>query len=116
MSRQDVINNIMASYGRFGVTVDLIEEDIRSGEEQGFSYLTIYTILRMALASAFGTEEYFTPAELAEALGMTEEEVIQEIERMRENIAAMGLNPDDYTYKIDSEDKKNFILPPGYLN
>lgn len=116
MNRQDIINNIMANYDRFGVTPDAIEENIRDGEKQGFSYLTIYTGLRMALASAFGTEEYFTPAELAEALGSTEDEILQEIEHIRENIASMGLNPDDYAYKVNPDDRKSFIVPPGYLN
>ena len=116
MSRQDVINNIMANYSQYGVDRETIEEQIRSGEAEGFSYQTIYTGLRMAMASAFGTNEYFTPAEMAEALGSTEEEIIQQIEQMKEDIIAMGLNPDDYVHEVKPEEKQRFVLPPGFLN
>ena len=116
MTRQDVINNIMANYGRYGMDRETIEQQIRSGEAEGFSYQTIYTGLRMALSGAFGTDEYFTPAEMAEALGKTEEEIIQQIEQMKEDIVAMGLNPSDYVHEVAPEEKRRFVLPPGFLN
>lgn len=115
MTRKDVINNIMVNYGPYGVDIETIEEQIKSGEAQGFSYQTIYTGLRMALGKAFGVEEHFTPGELAEAFGVSEEEIIQEIEAMRENLAIMGLNPDDYARERSAEERQQFILPKGFL-
>ena len=116
MTREDVLNNIRANYRQYGVDMAAIEENIRSGEAHGFSYQTIYTGLKMALASAFGIEEHFTTAELAEALGTTEQEIIEEIEDMRESIVAAGDDPDKYTYKVEPEDRKSFILPADYLH
>ena len=43
MTRKDVINNIMVNYGPYGVDIEIIEEQIKSGEAQGFSYQTLYT-------------------------------------------------------------------------
>lgn len=34
---------------------------------------------------------------------------------MRGNIAAMGLNPDDYAREISAEERQQFILPKGFL-
>ena len=116
MTRQDVIDNIMANYSRYGVDRETIEQRIRSGEAEGFSYQTIYTGLWMALAGAFGSDEYFTPAEMAEALGTTEEEIITQIEQMKADISAMGLNPSDYVHEVTSEKRRRFVLPPGFLN
>lgn len=115
MTRNDIINNIMVNYGPYGVDIEAIDEQIKSGEVQGFSYQTIYTGLRMALGQAFGVEEHFTPSELAEAFGVSKEEIIQEIEAMRENIAVMGLDPDDYAREISAEERQRFILPKGFL-
>lgn len=116
MTRKDLLNNIMVNYGPYGVDRETIEEEIKSGEAQGFSYQTIYTGLRMVLGRVFGVEEHFTPAELAEALGVSEEEIIREIEDMRENISDMGLDPDDYAREIKPSERQRFILPKDFLS
>lgn len=116
MTRTDVINNLIVNYGRYGIDIEAIEEQIKSGEAQGFSYQTIYTGLRMALGSIFGVEEHFTPAELAEAFGVSEEEIIQEIEDMRKNISDMGLDPDDYVREIKSEERQCFLVPKDFFS
>lgn len=116
MTREDVLNNIRVNYRQFGVDTDEIETMIRSGEAEGFSYQTIYTGIRMALSSIFDTKEYFTPAEVAEALGVTENEIIEEIENMRDSIAASGGDPDEYARKVDPQDKMSFILPAEFLH
>ena len=36
MTREDVLNNIRANYRQYGVDMAAIEENIRSGEAQGF--------------------------------------------------------------------------------
>ncbi len=116
MTRTDVINNLIVNYGRYDIDIEAIEEQIKSGEAQGFSYQTIYTGLRMALGSTFGVEEHFTPAELAEAFGVSEEEIIQEIEDMRKNISDMGLDPDDYAREIKSEERQCFLVPKDFFS
>lgn len=106
----------MANYSRYRVDRETVEPQIRSGEAEGFSYQTIYTGLRMAMASAFGTNEYFTPVEMAEALGTTEEGIIQQIGQIKEDIIARGLNPADYVHEVEPEERQRFVLPPGFLN
>lgn len=104
MTRQDVINNIMASYRDCGVTLYQVEALVNSGEKQGFSYQTIYTGLRMALGMEHGKDEAFTMEEVAEALGSTPGDVIQEIERL-------GIE----TVQTVGESVQRFIIPAGGL-
>ena len=115
MTRQDVVNNIRANYGRYGLDMAQIEENIASGEQQGFSYQTIYTGLRMALGTAFGVQEHFTVQEMAEAFGATEEEMIKEIENMRTEAEESGLDPDELAYKTEPGETTRFIIPAGTL-
>lgn len=114
MTRDDVINNIKSNYSQYGIDMKTIEDNIRSGESHGFSYQTIYTGLRMALSSTFGINEFFTVDEIAEALGESRENIISQIEEMREEIAAAGLDPDDYALPTSSPQR--FVIPPGALN
>lgn len=115
MKKQDVINNIMASYRDCGMTEEVLEGLISSGEKQGFSYQTIYTGIRMMLGEQNGREELFSAAEVAEALGMTEDEVIQEIEQLNREIVEAGENPDQYIKKCDPVQR--FVIPPSkYLS
>lgn len=116
MTRQDVFNNIRANYSRYGLTDDDIEAEIASGEAHGFSYQTIYTGLRMALGKAFNTEELFTVAEVAEAMGASEEEVIDEIERLRAEAVAEGKDADEIAYKTEAGEVSRFIIPAGFLS
>lgn len=115
MTKQEVINNITANYSVYGVSGEWIEEQIRGGEREGFSYQTIYTGLRMALGSQFGREELFTVSEMAEALGATEDEIIQQIEEMKGELEAAGEDVSDYIKQ--RRPAQRFIIPPGkYLS
>lgn len=116
MTREDIINNIRSNYNQYGVDMEQIEDNIRTGEAQGFSYQTIYTGIRMALATVFNTNEYFTPAELAESFGTTEEEIIKEIEDMRATAEAVGIDPNTLAYKTEPQERKKFIIPAGFLS
>jgi len=113
MTKQDVINNIMANYGKYGIDMAMVEEQIKSGEKQGFSYQTIYTGLRMALGNATGEREYFSVSEMAEALGATEDEIIQEIERLKTQMEEVGEDSEKYFQQTNPVQR--FIIPPGGL-
>lgn len=115
MTREDVINNIMVNYQEYGIDRDWLEESIRSGEEQGFSYQTIYTGLRMALGSATGQEELFTVAEMAEALGEPEEEIIRQIEELTGELQEAGEDTEQYFRRYDTGEAHRFLIPPGGL-
>lgn len=113
MTKQDVINNIMASYRNHGVSLEWLEEMICSGEEQGFSYQTIHTGLKMALGSSTGEQELFTVSEVAEALGTTENEIIQQIEKIRGEMEGAGEDTEKYFKQTGA--MQRFIIPPGGL-
>ncbi len=110
MDRQNVIDNIIVNYGQYGIDINTIEELINSGEAKGWSYSVIYTGLRLALSSVFGTKEYFFMDEISEALGMTPEEV----ENMRNEVSAAGFNPDEFVFPLNNENKR-VLLPSNYL-
>ena len=42
MDREMVIQNVMSNYGKYGITVDMVEEVIDAGLEGGMSYDLIY--------------------------------------------------------------------------
>jgi len=111
MTKQDVINNIMVNYRNHGVSLEWLEEMIHSGEEQGFSYQTIYTGLRMALGSNTEEQELFTVSEIAEAMGATEEEILQEIERLKAEMEEAGEDTEKH-FKQNGP-MQQFIIPPG---
>lgn len=113
MTKTDVINNIMANYQQYGIDREWLEESIRSGEEQGFSYQTIYTGLRMALGSATGQED--TVAEMAEALGEPEGEIIWQIEELTGELQEAGEDTEQYFRRYDTGEIQRFMIPAGGL-
>lgn len=115
MTREDVVKNIMATYGKYGFTREVIEEQIVSGEEHGFSYQTIYTGLRMTLGSVTGEQELFTVSEMAEALGESEETIKHQIEECKEELEATGENVKDYFREVKQEERQRFVIPSGEL-
>ena len=112
MTREDIFKNIQVNYGKFDIDMNMLEEKIQSGEAEGFSYRTIYTGLRMALSATYGTNELFSVSELAETLGETEEGMLELIEEAREELIAMGEDPDEYFPGVPST---KFMLPKGFL-
>lgn len=97
MNKEMIITNLLANYGKYGVTKEKLEENIKDGlEKYNLSLKTIYNGLRMTLASAFGEQEFFSVEDIAEITGETKEEVIARIEQCRNEIVSNGGNPDDY--------------------
>ena len=116
MTREDVINNVLANYGGYGIDRKTIEKLLDSGLKEGLSYQAIYTGIKLAYAQEYGEHALFTTKEVAEALGVSEEMVIQEIEKAKEELLEYGENPSDYFLEADQEERQRFVLPPGYLN
>lgn len=116
MTREDVINNVLANYGKYGIEQETIEELVDSGLKEGLSYQEIYTGIKLACAQEYGEHTLFSTAEVAEVLGVSEEMVIQEIEKAKVELLESGENPDDYFPEVRPEKCRRFIMPPGYLN
>jgi hypothetical protein len=108
LTREDVINNLLSTYSKYGITRGFLEENIESGLKEGLSYETIYTGLRMAMGDCYNEKEYFTLADMEEALGTTEEEIIKEIDKVRANCM-------DQNNKTEPEEVTRFIILPGGL-
>ncbi|MEY8356980.1 hypothetical protein AALB39_27050 [Lachnospiraceae bacterium 54-53] len=113
MTRQDVINNIMASYGDYDISLDWLEDLIRICLEKGFSYQAAYNRIRMEIGTATGTREVFTIAETAEALGVSEEKVIEAALRLNREAEAAGEGPEHYYKKVDPDTIQRFCYPAG---
>lgn len=65
----------------------------------------------MALGSKFGENELFTTEDIKEITGESKEELTERIEQYREELAQMGLNPDDYFKPV--QEKQTFYFPHG---
>lgn len=116
MTREDVISNVLANYGKYGIERKTVEKLLDSGLKEGLSYQAIYTGIKLAYAQEYGEHTLFSTAEVAEVLGVSEEMVIQEIEKAKVELLESGENPDDYFPEVRPEKCRRFIMPPGYLN
>lgn len=64
MDKNMLINNLLANYGKYGVTRAELEPIIDDGiQNYDLSLEAIYSGLRMSLASAFNEHEYFSLAD-----------------------------------------------------
>ena len=116
MTRDDVISNVLANYGKYGIERKTVEKLLDSGLKEGLSYQAIYTGIKLAYAQEYGEHTLFSMAEVTEAMGISEEMVIQEIEKERVELLESGENPDYYFPEVRPEKCRRFIMPPGYLN
>lgn len=83
MTEEMAIDRLFATYGQYGVTRELMERLFNDGRKQGFSILETYNLMRMSLGHEYGEREYFAPAELANMLDVSEDEIIEEVEKAR---------------------------------
>ena len=95
MTRETVIQNILSNYGQY-ISKEDVESMVDSGKEQGLTYDLIYLTLKAQLSQLAGEEFYWTSSDMAKALNVSEDEINRLIEESREELAAVGENPDDY--------------------
>lgn len=115
MTKQDVINNIMESYGECGIPLEWLEDLINICREKGLSYQAAYTRIRMEIGTATGTKEVFTVTEAAEALGVSRDKVLKAVERLIEEAEAAGEDPERHYKEIDPNTIQRFAIQPGEL-
>lgn len=104
MTRDDLLKNIRTNYWHLELDMDGIEKIIDSGEAKGFTYSMIYTGIRMAIAEEFGIDERFFPAEVAEILGVSEEEARKQM---------MEVNSEE---TVEIRKAQQFVIPPSYYS
>lgn len=81
------IETLAERYREFGVSIQMVKAIVESGINHGFTREVTLTGARLALAHEFNQQEYFTTADVAEALGVTVEEVNATVEQNRDELA-----------------------------
>lgn len=114
MDRETIINNLLANYGKYGITRAELEHSIDSGiNDYDLSLEAIYSGLRMSLASAFNKHEYFSLDDVMAVTGESREELLQRIEQYRQELTEAGENPDDYFKPVESQRAAVYYFPNG---
>ena len=92
MTTEQAIKRLYGTYGKFGISKDLITKLFMDGiGQQGFTPLATYNLLRMSLGEEFQQQEYFSVKEIAEMLETSEEEVRQQIAQLQEQDGAIPI-------------------------
>lgn len=100
MTLIDAVNNLYATYGKYGLDKGKLGLLICDGmENYGLSLETCYNGLRMTLGNEYNEKELFSTNEVAEMLDMSNEEVIQEVEKCKAELEVQG------------EDTSNYFMP-----
>ena len=106
MNKQTIIQNIITNYGKYGITPEMIKENIEplidDGVKDEFTYDLIYLNLRAMLDRLTGQEFYCTSDEMARAFGVSNDEMHRIIEESRQELIEAGENPDDYFREVQS--------------
>lgn len=100
MDRQIIIQNIMANYGKYGITPDMINEVIDAGLEGGMSCDMIYLDTMRRISEITGEEFLCTSSDMARAMGVSEDEILRMIEEAKEELIEAGEDPDEYFKEV----------------
>lgn len=100
MTRQTVIQNIIANYSKYGITTDMVEEVIDAGLEGGMSYDMIYLDTMRKISEITGEEFVCSASDMARAMGVSNEEMQKIIEDAREELIEAGEDPDEYFREV----------------
>lgn len=114
MTFNEALDRLFNKYGKHGFSKEMLSEQLQDGVmNQGFSLNMTYNGLRMALGSATGQEELFSVDDVVEISGLSRDEVLQEIEKARNELVAAGENPDDYFRPVEPAQRSIFYFPHG---
>ncbi len=80
MDKETVISNLLANYGKCGITRNELEHSIDDGiQNYDLSLEAIYSGVRMIFASAFNEHEYFSLDDVMAITGESRAELLQRI-------------------------------------
>lgn len=114
MDREMIINNLLADYGKYGVTRAELEPIIDDGiQNYDLSLEAIYSGLRMSLAFAFNEHKYFSLDDVMAITGESREELLQRIEQCRQEMIKAGENPDEYFKPVEPQRAAVYYFPNG---
>ena len=114
MDKKTIINDLLANYGKYGVTRSELEAIIDDGiQNYDLSLGAIYSGLRMSLASAFNENECFSLDDVMAITGENREELLQRIEQCRQELIEAGENPDEYFKPVEPQRAAVYYFPSG---
>ncbi len=106
MDKQTIIQNIKTNYSKYGITSEMIKENIEplidNGIKDGLTYDLIYLNLRAMLDRLTGQEFYCTSDEMARAFGVSDKEMQRIIDEARKELIEAGENPDEYFREVQA--------------
>ena len=86
----------MNNYGKNGITVDMINEVIDAGLEEGMNYDMIYLDMCRRISEITGEEFLCSASDMAKSYGVSLEEMEKIIADAREELIEAGEDPDEY--------------------
>lgn len=101
MTREIIIQNLMNNYGKNGITVDMINEVIDAGLEEGMNYDMIYLDICRRISELTGEEFICSASDMAKAYGVSLEEMEKIIADARQELIEAGENPDEYFREVE---------------
>lgn len=101
MTKELIIQNIMNNYGKNGITIDMVEEVINAGLEEGMNYDMIYIDMCRRISEITGEEFYCSASDMARAYGISLEEMEKLIADAREELVESGEDPDEYFKEVE---------------
>lgn len=107
MDRELLIQNIRLNYSRYGVTEEVIKEEIEplidDSIRKGDSYDFIYFVLQLAICEAYGLEYFWcTERQMARAFGISDEKMLEIIRETNNEFDVKENRLDDF-FKVPVE-------------
>lgn len=104
------VNNLYSNYKQHGITREQIAILMPDGIQRGFTVQQAYNGLRMSLGYEFNERELFSTSEVAEMLECTEQEVIEQLEKVKAELEEQGKDTSEYF--IQPQQSMKFLYYP----
>lgn len=107
MNKQTIIKNILANYGKYGITQEDIEPLIDESVKEGRLYDSIYFFLQLAIIDVCGLDFFWcTSRQMGRALGRTDEEMLEIMKQVDKQVVRE--EELDKPFRVPVEVVKNF--------
>ena len=112
MSFTDALDNLCANYGKYGMSREEFARLLRSGIDGGLTVRAAYLGVKMVSAMENGEQEFFSIDDVMEVTGESREWVNEQIERLRAEDIAAGIDPDTHSIQIDRSQTAKILYMP----
>ena len=113
MDRELLIQNIRLNYNRYGVTEEVIKEEIEplidESVKKGQSYDNIYFFLQLAICEEYGLKYFwYTGRQMARAFGISDEKMLEIIKETNNEVEVKENRLDEF-FKVPVEVGEKFF-------